>query len=223
MSGFRKGKRGQRSMKIRIALLVTLSFFCFSTARAEFCNDSFCDGNKIYAKVFGGANFLQTKKRDWIKTDYNTGYIVSGSIGYYWRYGFHLEAEYAYRRNCLRRGHFFDRSFKLSGHFQSSSYMANLIWDLPISRLSCCRCWKIYPIVGGGVGYDFQQIRSENRKIVVRRNSKRFAWQIIAGLGYPIFCNTDLSLEYRFHKGGFKHIYSHSVGVGLTYSFGLNS
>lgn len=196
-------------MKKIIALILTLCFFV-SPGFAEFCDP-------FYAEILGGANFLQTSKRDGIKTHYNTGYIVSGSIGYRWLYGFRLEGEYAFRKNTLRKGNFFGRSFTLHGHFQSSSYMGNLIWDLP----SCYFC-NIQPFLGGGAGYDFQQFKGKNGGIIIHENKKQFSWQVIAGLGYPIFCNTDLSLEYKFHKGGFKHIYSHSVGVGLTYTFGLN-
>ncbi len=37
-------------------------------------------------------------------------------------------------------------------------------------------------------------------------------------LSEPIFCNTEISLEYKFHEGG-SHFYNHSVGVGPAYKF----
>jgi len=96
-----------------------------------------------------------------VTTKYKTGYLVSGSLGYSWSYGLRLEAEYAYRRNSLKNFHFFGRTFSLDGYFQSSSYMANLLWGLPLSSWGCY-FWQIQPSIGAGVGYDVQQIHANN-------------------------------------------------------------
>lgn len=204
--------------KFFLALLLAFNY----AQATDSCNEipCFSNNNNFYAEVFGGANFLQTESRGSLRTHYRTGYIVSGSLGYRWCYGLRLEAEYAFRKNTVKRVHFFGRSFNLHGHFESSSYMANLLWDLP---LSFCECdlWNIRPFVGGGVGYDNQRTHAKILGTNFHKNKKHFSWQIIAGLGYPIFCNTDISVEYKFHKGGFKHIYNHSLGIGLTYSFGI--
>lgn len=208
-------------MKKAVALLAALSFCMTAHAQADFCceNNPCIDENNFYAEVFGGGNFLQTTKRDGIRNDYRPGYIVSGSLGYRMWCGFRLEAEYAFRRNSTRRTHFFGRSFALSGHHQSSSYMANLLWELPISSLGIeCR---LRPFFGGGVGYTSERLHASQETMLFNERKKGFAWQILAGLAYPVFCNTDLSLEYKFYRGRFKDIYNHSVGVGLTYSFGL--
>lgn len=179
--------------------------------------------NSYYTELFGGINLLQTTKHDEIKFNYDTGYIVTGALGYYWDCGFRLEAEYAYRRNATKKGRFLCHHFDLHGKFQSSSLMANVIWDPP---LFCWDCYlgEIHPFfAGGGIGYDFQQIQGRNRKIRnINEDKKGFAWEVFAGLRYPIFCNGDLSLEYKFHKGPFKHLYSHAIGIGFIYSFGLD-
>lgn len=207
-------------------LTLLLATFCFNAyAHNDSCCDYFCDdfdfrnSNRFYAEIFGGANFLQSRKNDGIKTDYKTGYIVSGSLGYRWCYGIRTEFEYAFRRNSLRHVHFFGRSFELSGHFQSSSYMANMIWDLPLVAWGC-NLWNIQPFFGGGIGYDVQRIHASSEGLFFKQDKKQFAWQFIAGFAYPILCNVDISLEYKYHKGGFKHLNSQSVGIGLTYVFG---
>ena len=49
------------------------------------------DETNFYAKILGGANFLQNTKIDGNKSTYQTGYIIAGSLGYCWCYGLRLE------------------------------------------------------------------------------------------------------------------------------------
>lgn len=189
----------------------------------DFCcyEDNCCvDLSNFYAKIFGGANFLENTKINENKAKYNTGYIIAGSLGYFWRYGLRLEAEYAFRRNGIRKMHFFGQGHSTHGHLRTSSYMANLFWDLPLSSCGCA-FWDINPFIGTGIGYDDPQMHSSNSRIIFKQKWRHFSWQIIAGLTYPFFCNTELTLEYKFHKGGC-HFHNHSVGIGLVYKFGLN-
>jgi opacity protein-like surface antigen len=206
--------------------LMSLLFFIVSDLQAQegcaedfCCYEESCCVKKIYAKVLGGANFLQNTEITGNKSRYQTGYIISGSIGYCWRYGLCFEGEYAYRRNTLRKIHFFGEGSSRHGHFQTSSYMANLLWNLPLSAWGCA-LWNIQPFMGVGIGYDFQQMHSSNSRIIFNQKWNHFSWQLMAGLAYPIFCNTEMTLEYKFHEGG-SHFYNHSVGVGLVYRFNL--
>lgn len=226
------------NMKKNILLLVmSLLFFMATDAQAqECCDEDFCcDDNfccdvdfccfpapcfsktNLYAKFFGGANFLQNTRLDGNRAKYQTGYILAGSLGYCWSCGLRLEAEYAYRRNNISKVHFVQQGSSKNGHFQTSSYMGNLFWDLPDAL---CGCWNFQPFVGAGIGYDFQQMHSSNTRIIFDQEWKHFSWQLIAGLTYPLMCNTAVTLEYKFHQGGC-HIYNHSVGAGLVYRFGL--
>jgi opacity protein-like surface antigen len=192
-------------------------------AQAQECcyEDSCCiEGMNFYAKVLGGANFLQNTTINGNKSTYQTGYIVAGSLGYCWRYyGLRLEGEYAFRRNGIEKINFFTQGSSKHGHFQTSSYMANLLWDLPLCSWGCA-FWNIQPFIGAGMGYDFQQMHSSNSRIVFNQKWNHFSWQAMAGLAYPIFRNTEVTLEYQFHQGG-SHFYNHSVGVGLVYKFGF--
>lgn len=214
-------------MKKNILLLST-SILLFMAAdgqaqeSAEDCcyyEDNFCvDEINFYAKIFSGANFLQSTRINGNKSTYNTGYIVAGSLGYSWCYGLRVEAEYAFRRNEIKKIHFFGEGSSSHGHFQASSYMANVLWDLPLSSWGC-NFWNIEPFIGAGIGYDFQKMHSSNSRIIFNQKWNHLSWQLMAGLAYPIFCNTELSLEYKFHQGGC-HFYNHSIGVGLEYKFG---
>lgn len=177
------------------------------------------DKTNFYAKVFGGANFLQNTSIDRNKANYQAGYIVSGSLGYKGCYGLRLEGEYAFRRNAISKIHFYGEESSKKGHFQASSWMGNLLWDVPLSTFGRT-CGDFQPFLGAGIGYDFQQMHSSNSRILFHQKWRHFAWQLMAGLAYPIFCNTEITLEYRFHQGG-AHFNNHSVGIGLVYDFGF--
>lgn len=185
----------------------------------EWCEESYCcnEETNFYAKIFSGVNFLQNTSIGENTSTYQTGYIIAGSLGYKWCYGLSLEAEYAFRRNEISKIHFFGQGSSNHGHFQTSSYMANLLWDLPLS-LWDCGFWNIQPFVGAGIGYDVQQIHSTNSRIIFNQNWNHFSWQLMAGFAFPIFCNTDLTFEYKFHQGGCD-FYNHSVGLGIVYKF----
>ena len=212
-------------MKKNILLLLTLLvIFMAAVAQAqERCDEDLCcrvDETNFYAKIFAGANFLQNTDTSGNKSSYQTGYIIAGSLGYCWRYGLSLEAEYAYRRNAISKIQFFGQGSSHRGHFQTSSYMANLFWDLPLSSWGWA-FWNTQPFLGAGIGYDFQQMNSSNSLVVFNQRWNHFSWQLMAGLVYPFFCGTDITLEYKFHQGGC-HFNNHSFGVGLVYRFGLS-
>jgi len=178
-----------------------LMFFVSANAQEQF-----------YAKILGGVNFVQNTTINDNKTTYKPGYLVGASLGYTWRYNLSLEAEYAYRRNTLSKIHFFDSTDSHHGHFQSSSFMANLLWNSP------CSLYNFQPFFGAGIGYDFQKMHASNSTVIFNQNWNHFSWQLIAGLAYPFFCNTDITLEYKFHQGG-NHFYNHTIGLGLIYHF----
>jgi len=199
-----------------LLLLMPFLFFMGSHVHAQEC----CiDETHFYAKIVGGPNFLQYTEIDGNKSTYETGFVIAGSLGYCWRYGLCLEAEYAFRRNAIRKINFVIEGSSTDGYFQTSSCMANLLWDLPLSSWGYA-FWDIQPFIGAGVGYDFQHMHATNSRVIFDQNWRHFSWQLMAGLAYPIFCNTEVALEYQFHQGGC-HFNNHSVGVGLVYKFGF--
>jgi len=205
-------------MKKIIPLFLLSLLFCMATdAQVQEC----CvDAKNYYAKIFGGVNRLQTTDSQGVSSTYQPGYIFAGSLGYCWCYGLSVEAEYAYRRNEIRKSHFSGRPFSMHhGHFQSSSYMANLLWNLPLCSWGCT-FWNMQPFIGAGIGYDFQHFNSTNSGFINRQHWNHFSWQLMAGVAYPIYCNTEMTFEYKYHQGGC-HFNHHSLGVGLVYKFSL--
>lgn len=202
--------------KMISSIFMSLSCFMLIDVQADdWCVEDPCcfDESSLYAKLFAGANFLQNTSISGNKATYETGYIISGSLGYRFCSDFRAEAEYAYRRNEIRKIRFISEGDSKRGHFQSSSVMANLYWDVPLC------CW-FQTFIGAGIGYDFQQMHASNTRVVFDQKWRHFAWQLMAGAFYPVFCNTELSVEYRFHQAGC-NFYNHSIGVGLTYEFDL--
>lgn len=194
-------------------LQVLMTLLCFSVPEVQ------ANENPFYAKALVGANFLQNSTTNGNRTSYEPGYILSGSLGYRWCYGLRTEGEYAFRRNEIQKMHFFGEGTSKHGHFRTSSVMGNLLWDLPLASWGCY-CWNIQPFVGAGIGYDYQKLRATNSRIDFDQTWNVFAWQLMVGLSYPIFCNAEATLEYRYHQGGC-HFYNHSIGVGFVYNFGL--
>jgi opacity protein-like surface antigen len=201
-----------------LLLLVSFLFFTAAHAQDQELSDKnpFCvDQTNFYAKFLSGVNFLQKSIIDGNRSTFKAGYIIDGSLGYYWSCGLRLEAEYAFRRNAIKKIDFYVEGCSLGGHFQNSSYMANLFWDLPLSSWGCA-FRNIQPFIGVGLGYDRQKIHSSNSRIIFCQKWNKLSWQAMAGLTCPFFCNTDMTLEYKFHQGGC-HFYNHSVGIGLVY------
>lgn len=196
--------------------LTTLLFFRAADAQEASCS---IDKKCFYAKFFAGANFLENTTINENKCTYQTGYIIAGSLGYFCCYGLHVEAEYAYRRNAINKIHFFGQGSSKHGHFQASSWMANLLWDLPLCSWGC-RFWNIRPFIGTGVGCDLQKMYALSSRIDFHQKWTHFSWQLMTGLVFPIFRNVEMSLEYKFHQAG-SHFFNQSVGIGLTYKFGF--
>jgi opacity protein-like surface antigen len=198
-----------------LPLLMTALIFRAASAQ-ECCEEESCCTGNFYAKVFGGANFLQNTTITGNNAHYHAGYLVSGSLGYSWCCGLSLEGEYAYRRNGIKKIDFVGEGSSKHGHLRTSSYMGNPLWDLSTCG---CACWNLKPFIGAGVGYDSPKMHSSNSRVIFNQKWHHYSWQAIAGIACPIFCNTEVTVEYKFHQGG-SQFYHHAVGVGLVYKFG---
>lgn len=203
-------------MKKSLPILIFIALFSCTSADAK---SRLFQNPYYYIKGLGGANFVHAQKHDGVKPDFDTGYIVSGTFGYHWRYGFALEAEYAYRKNSLDSLWYYGLNFDVPGDYWSSSCMANLLWDFPF-RHSRSFWGRLYPYVGTGIGYDFQRIRAHEDGFVWKDKHEGFAWQAIAGIRYLVSPHVDIGIEYKFHKGPLEGVSINSIGLSLAYAFG---
>ncbi len=206
----------------KIVLSLFASILIFTGAYAQTDNsynlyyEEPCCTDSLYGEIFCGSNFLDLQKKNLTRFIFDTGYVVSTSVGYRWCNGIRLELEYAFRHNSIDKIKILHRGFSLNGHFQSSSYMANLLWDLPTLG---CDYLDIQSYIGGGIGDSFEQFHINKGDVRIHENRRAFAWQLMAGLAYPIACDTDISIEYKFFKADSNRLTNHSVGVGLKYKF----
>lgn len=203
---------------------------------SAFANDGF------YAGALGGANWLEGKSEhftyDLVQPDQSivsarvkkkikmeTGYVVGGFAGYKFDCNsgclenFRVEAELSYRHNKIKHVEATIKSSgativgraPLEGHFSSLAVLGNVIYD--VNYFEC-----VTPYLGAGVGFAHtdSRIKVDHSSIKDRDNS--FAWQLIAGVSYPVYCNMDLGVEYRYlNITDFQN--NNAVVASLKYNF----
>jgi opacity protein-like surface antigen len=190
------------------------------------------DVEGFYVGATGAADFVQTDSNHHHQdSKFETGYFGAIDLGYRWCNGFHLEAEVAYRYNRHKKHHSGSDlvdfgSDHRRGHRDVWAGMVNGLYDF---NLDSCTCWSIQPYLGIGLGYahvknhegsNFDISGSGHR----RGDDNQFAYQVIAGLAYPICDNVDLAVEYRFFQAvsDRRHstdVFDHDIGVNVKYYF----
>jgi len=118
--------------------------------------------------------------------------------------GLRGEAEVAYRTN--------DMESPASGDMSSLAFMGNLLVDLPLSE-------SVRPFLGAGIGLANIDVDGDEDDTV-------FAYQAIAGLGFPLTHVTTLDLQYRYFAtedpnfdGTEAEYQTHSFFAGLRFDF----
>ncbi|GAA4014325.1 hypothetical protein GCM10022280_10950 [Sphingomonas swuensis] len=162
---------------------------------------------------------------DFFIADHKTGYDVGVNAGYDFG-ALRAEAELAYKRanhdEYLVDGVILDGD----GRSTSMSIMGNLLLDFGADD-----GWQGF--VGGGVGLARTRVSIDGDRI----SDSGFAWQLLAGVRYPVADNVDFGLKYRFYNHDFKdnldlsdfdlassdldsRFRSHSLLASLTFNFG---
>ena len=158
-------------------------------------------------------NFLALNKKHDTKLTFDPGIFVAPAIGYRFCNGLRVEGEFGYRHNNLKKLKFYGTSFHINGHLETYTGMANVYYDFPI-------CWCLKPYVGAGIGYANSKVKICQGNVLAKGHDNGFAWQVIAGVAYPISNNVDLAVEYRFFKNErISRVQNHDIGGTLRYYF----
>lgn len=208
---------------------------------------AFCDLPGFYVGVFGAASIPDTDKRHHHhdssgsgsgnssnKThihNLDTGYFVSGSIGRrFCEWPVRAELEVGYHHNQKRKHHHNSSGSDNNHHRRNSD--ANT-WSILVNGLYDFQtCWCVKPFLGAGIGYASTELKrhhnnhsssgnngdssSHHRR---HKDKNGFAWQLIAGLGYPVCDGWDLSIEYRYFNPAERRLHNHDIGLGVKYTF----
>lgn len=175
--------------------------------------DKFKSG--FYIGPNGGVNFLNGSSKYHMTIHSHVGYAVGVEVGYRWRQGVRFEFETAYRYNGIDYISFLGSRIHSHGHVWNISYLANVLYELPIGL----KRWSLNLYLGGGIGYAHQVIKATNFNLAIEGSKNGFAGQAIAGLGYWINRNWDVAVEYRFRKGGASYLFDQTAQLAAKYHF----
>lgn len=147
------------------------------------------------------------------EVSFEPGYCFTAAIGSKSSSsGLRPELEFGYRRNNLDQVRVFgnepsDRKGKMS----STSLMGNLFYDFGK--------WGISPFVGVGVGFAHLELDMNN---VGEENDSVIAYQVMAGIGFPVSRRVKIDVQYRFFEtsdpefdGADAEYAAHNVMVGF--------
>lgn len=126
--------------------------------------------------------------------------------------GLRGEIEMAYRTNDVDKFSSGGFSESVNGDISSLAVMGNLLVDLPLSE-------SIRPFLGAGIGLANVDLDGDDDDTV-------FAYQAIAGLGFPLTHVTTLDLQYRYFAtadadfdGAEIEYQTHNFFAGLRFNF----
>jgi OOP family OmpA-OmpF porin len=230
-------------MKLRIALLAATALALPVAVKAQ-------PVSGLYVGAGAGYNILQDETVKSIPNvtggghlKFNGGFVGVGSVGYGFGNGFRVEIEGDYRDNKLNKLSTANGGFHAGGDEEKMAAMVNALYDFNISPM-------FVPYVGVGAGYNWTYFKHGSSYGASGVGGERFedwsnsfAYQGIAGIGFPIAPIPGLTVttEYRFFGLGedqyfhgayynaagqatFGKIkqtsdYNHSFLIGLRYAF----
>lgn len=148
----------------------------------------------LYGSFFGGVNLLgEVESEEFlgysVDTEFDTGFVVGGTIGYELDPSIRVEGEFAFRSNDVDQATFNtpfgSTTYDVEGEAEILSLMANAWYDFDLGS-------GFQPFVGGGLGMAKVEVDSEDDTV--------FAFQAGAGVSYPLSGGIEITGEYRFFK-----------------------
>jgi|JI9StandDraft_2_1071091.scaffolds.fasta_scaffold48717_4 opacity protein-like surface antigen len=196
-------------MNKKIALLASTALMVAATTFPA-------EAGNFYVRMFGGANWVAdsdftalapsstTDSLSW-SVGGDTGWVVGGAIGYDLNEilrGWKTELEFSYREN-KREGDWSSLTSTGTGNGQLSfdhstfAVMANAWYEFPIGGIA--------PYVGGGIGWARSTFKGDYINGLSREpfdfDNSGFAWQLGAGVNFPIKPGMSMGLGYRYFRG----------------------
>jgi OOP family OmpA-OmpF porin len=135
-----------------------------------------------------------------LKLQDNVGGDITGAVGYAIGGGFRVELEGDWIRNGVRHLEGTPFPTSASGRVRTYGLMTNVLYDFDV------RSRYVFPYLGFGLGYMWEKydgvtFSAPNGSFIYHSNNTtgKFAWQIIAGLAFPVPHMPGLSLlaQYR--------------------------
>lgn len=145
---------------------------------------------------------------------YDTGYSVSGAVGYAFDNNLRTELEVAYRHadtNALKMG---GDSVHYLSDITSVSVLTNLFYDVKLPH-------GVTPYLGGGLGVAFMDTKQDNLYIVDNRNTSNLnagtsdtvlAYQLGCGIAYAVTPRISLDAGYRYFATDDVAVNTYSAG-----------
>lgn len=208
-------------MKKIIAILITSCGLAASASAAV--HDGF------YANAFVGPNWIQCQKEHGFRMNFDTGFVLGGSLGYRFWDCVKLEGELSYRRNSISSFKWQGGKAKLSSHHSevdvssrgkiqgsanvaSLSYMVNAIYSFNINCYQPRIC-NLTSYVGLGAGYGYQM--THLTAVVREKKSKYEDDTDIDGKAKDVKNNPKVKLQKHSKDHGF----AWQAIAGLGYRF----
>jgi hypothetical protein len=143
---------------------------------------------------------------------YHVGYAGIASVGYGFGNGFRVEVSGNYFRNNAAKMDTSIGNRPLGGGTNTFGPMVNVLYDMSVGL-------PVYPYVGAGAGYQVEQFSRylHGSGNAFSGSQGDFAYDVVAGLSYPIATVPGLSLtgEYRFTQMVSNRDYGESYAGGL--------
>jgi OOP family OmpA-OmpF porin len=155
-----------------------------------------------YVKLYGGVSTMADTDFSGEKilgsgsvdTSFDSGATFGGAVGYGVTNNLDLELDYTYRRNDIKSGKRGGREVLSGGDYASVAIMANGIYRFEVD-------YAVKPYLGVGLGF-LQEVDSDLEFAgggkLEDLEDRRFAWQGLAGITYPLSSNFELFGEVRY-------------------------
>lgn len=156
-----------------------------------------------YIQIGAGANFLESTEftlpsgqNTQSNLNFDTGPVVTGSVGYAFGNGLRAEFELGYRSSSasnitLPNGNTTSGNFLQNSNFDVYTYIANVVYDFDLGRYFGPRWAAWSPHIGGGIGAAVVNTTHAPSETV-------FAGQAIGGVEYRYRPNLRFGLDYRY-------------------------